>query len=163
MHFQDRITEFKLASPLPGRALAWLYVSILFAGLYGLRALIKDIPPQDHIALSFILCSMLLQAWFYLRQTRLRISLAHNRCWLRHHHLGHFREQSLPVSQIHSAKLEFDQSQKGTDTLSARIVLVTSLGMIPVNQTYSRKAWVLEQACNHINHFLESQNQYLKA
>ncbi|MFK8082046.1 MAG: hypothetical protein AB8B97_17300 [Granulosicoccus sp.] len=163
MHLQDRITEFTMASPLPRQALAWLYASIFFASLYVLRALIEEIPPLDRIALSFILCFLLIQTGFSLRQTRLRISLPHNRCWLRHHHLGQFKEQSLPVSQIHSAKLEFEELQGGTDTRSARIVLVTSLGMIPVDQGFSDKAKLLGLTCENINYFLNSQNEYLQA
>ncbi|MFK7859532.1 MAG: hypothetical protein AB8B64_11935 [Granulosicoccus sp.] len=163
MPAQDRITEFTMMSPLPGKALVWLYAFFLIASLYIVRALIEDIPPQDHVALSFILCFLLTQVWCRLEQTRLRISLPYNRCWLRHHHLGKYKEQSLPVSQIHSAKLEYDDSQTSSNGGSARIVLVTSLGMIPVSLTYSEKARLLDQSCHHINCFLESQKLYFQA
>ncbi|MFK7994267.1 MAG: hypothetical protein AB8B87_09020 [Granulosicoccus sp.] len=152
-----------MALPLPRRALAWLTVSILVSGLYMFRVLIEEIPPQDHVALSFIVCFLLTQTALHLEQTRLRISLPHNRCWLRHHHLGKVREQSLPVTQIHSARLEYSDGQQDLESLNARIVLVTSLGMIPVSHKHTHKAWVLDRTCNHINHFLESKQKYFQA
>ena len=163
MHTQYNNTEFNIASPLTRRALGWLYASGLVASLYLIRVLIEEIPPQDHLALSFIVCGLLVQTWFHLEQTCLKISLPYNRCWLRHHHLGKTREQSLPVSQIHSARLEYSDVQQHSDIRYARIVLVTSLGMIPASRNYSDKAWLLDQDCNHINHFLESQKLFFQA
>lgn len=163
MHTHNDKTELNIVSPLTRCALGWLYSSILVACLYAVRVMVEEIPPQDHLALSFILCFLLIQTWFRLDRTRLRISLPHNRCWLHHHHLGLTREQSLPVSQIHSARLEYSDLQKSTDTNYARIVLVTSLGMIPASLNYSDKAWKLDQTCSYINHFLESQRLLFKA
>lgn len=163
MHTQHSLTEITIASPLTRHALGWIYTSLMVASAYLVRALIEDIPPQDHLALSIILCFLLIQSWIHLEQTRLRISLPHNRCWLRHRHLGIIKEQSIPVSQIHSARLEYSDAARHAKGQYARIVLVTSLGMIPASLTYSDKPWRLDQTCIHINQFLDSQKQLFQA
>ena len=46
---------------------------------------------------------------------------------------------------------------------NTRIVLVTSLGMIPVNEEYQVDAPDLDDACERINAFLASQTKFMRA
>lgn len=138
-------------------------MATLLAGFYLIRAMTQVIPPEDHVALSAILCTFLLLALINLEQTVLKISLSQNRCWLRHHRLGMLKERSLPVSQIHSAKVEYLTAKGDTDMQFARLVLVTSLGMIPVNEHFQEHPTRMDSACQQINSFLHSQRQYLAA
>jgi len=163
MYPKDCVTQLKLSSPLPRSALAWLAITALIAGLYIWRASIEFIPPEDHVALSIILCCLLTQLWMQVEQTRVTISLPHNRCWLRHHRMGRYTEKSLPVSQIHSARIEHADTPIYGDIYPARIVLVTSLGMIPASTYYPDKPRLLYNTCTRINTFLGSNESYFHA
>lgn len=163
MRLTDNITELRMTLPLPRSTLMWFGISAFFTSLYIIRSSIELIPPQDHVALSLILCFLLGQSWLHLEQTRIRINLPHNRCRVRHHRMGVFSERSLPVSQIHSARVEFDSASAGTASPPARMVLVTSLGMIPASLYYSDKLWHLDKECQLINGFLESSELFFHA
>lgn len=163
MRCREYLTELKLESPLPQTAMLWLAVTLLLAALYISRMFVDIIPPEDHVAIALLLCIFLTQVWVNLEQIVVEISLPNNRCWLRHHRMGKLRERSLPVSQIHSARMEYEQTENVTQAQSARIVLVTSLGMIPVSEHYQTDATLLERACGQINSFLQSQQRYLQA
>ena len=163
MRCREYLTELELESSLPRTAWVWLSVTMLLASLYLLRAMTQDIPPEDHVALSLLLCTFLTLVWLNLKQTVLKFSLPENRCWLRHHRCGTSRELSLPVSQIHSAKAEYQSANGDAQTQLGRIVLITSLGMIPVSEYFEENPTLLDRACQQINRFLQSQEQYLTA
>ncbi len=163
MHCRKHSTDLTLQSPLPKVAIVWFGITLFIALLYCIRATIEIIPPQDHFALSIVLCFLLGQVLISMEQTVLKISLPYNRAWLKHHRFCNHHERSLPVSQIHSARLEYSKNpQEGADDC-ARIVLVTALGMIPVTEEYEKKTVRLRQTCTQINRFLESQTQYFTA
>lgn len=67
------------------------------------------------------------------------------------------------MSQIHSAKIEYAGNRDRHDVHNARIVLVTSLGMIAVNEDYLEDAPDLDDACKKINGFLASQAGFMAA
>lgn len=163
MRCQELLTELRLESQLPPKAHLWLCITLFVAGLYLLRSLLQTIPPEDHVAISLVICFFLTQLWFSLEKTSVKLSLHDNRCWLRHHRLGKYDELSLPVSQIHSAKLEYEAKPASDAAPKARITLITSLGMIPINQQYQGNPARLHYACKQINHFLESQPHFLQA
>lgn len=163
MHCSEHPTDLKLQSSLPKGALVWLGITLFFTSLYVIRASMDVIPPEDHIALSLILCFLLSQLLMNVEQTVLKISLPYNRAWLQHHRFGRRDERSLPVSQIHSARVEYsDTPQNGTPDC-ARIVLITALGMIPVNEKYQTNPVQLGKNCQQINSFLESQKLFFEA
>lgn len=157
MRMIESATELQLRSALPRAMVFWLAITALVCVLYITRCLHDDVPPQDHVALAFILCFLLTQAWLKLEQNTLRIDLSFNRCWLYQHRFCFSRVQSLPVSQIHSARVE-----NASHTLS-RVVLVTSSGMIPLSEGYSRANSDVIETTEHINRFLQSQCQFLPA
>lgn len=163
MRCREYLTELEMESSLPRTAWGWLTLALLLAGMYLLRAMIQDIPPEDHLALSLLLCTFLALVWINLEQTVLKFSLPENRCWLRHHRCGMLKERSLPVSQIHSARVEYQSTSGNADTQLARLVLVTSLGMIPVSEHYQENPALMDGACHQINSFLQSQQLYLTA
>jgi len=156
-------TELTLASRLSTHACAWLAVCAVVASLYLVRTFIDDVPPQDHVALALILCVLLTQAWISMEQIVVKISLAHNRCWLRQRRFIRQSERSLPATQIHSAKLEYQDNQIEANAPLARIVLITSLGMIPVSSDYRSETRDLLSACERINRFLRTQHSLLPA
>ena len=163
MRYREYLTELELESSLPRTAWAWLSVTVLLASMYLLRAMTQDIPPEDHVALSLLLCTFLALVWINLEQTVLTFSLPENRCWLRHHRCGTLKERSLPVSAIHSAQVEYRSISENARQQPGRIVLVTSLGMIPVSEHFQENPAPLDRACLQINSFLQSQQQYLAA
>ena len=59
--------------------------------------------------------------------------------------------------------VEYLTAKGDTDMQLARLVLVTSLGMIPVNEHFQENPTRMDSACQHINSFLHSQRQYLAA
>ena len=163
MRCREYLTELELELSLPRLAWAWLSVSMLIGSLYLIRAITQDIPPEDHVALSLLLCTFLALVWMNLEQTVLKFSLPENRCWLRHHRHGTLKERSLPVSQIHSVKVEYQSASAYPHTQLGRIVLITSLGMIPVSEHFQENPTLLDSACRQINSFLQSQQQFLTA
>jgi len=163
MRCQEYSTELTLASRISPSARLWIGACTLVAGLYILRAILQEIPPQDHVALALILCMLLTQAWLNLKPTVVKINLSQNRCWLKHRNFIRLKERSLPVTQIHSAKLEFQSRPDSIDGPFARIVLITSLGMIPVNADYQANTGELRGACDRLNRFLESHQRMLSA
>ncbi len=163
MHCREYPTDLKLHSPLPRIAKIWLGVALFIASLYIVRASIEVIPPEDHFALSVLLCFLLGQVLLSIEQSVLKISLPYNRAWLHHRSFGRYHERSLPVSQIHSARLEFSKKPHDDAPDTARIVLVTALGMIPVSEKYQKNPKHLGTICRQINSFLESQEGLLKA
>jgi|GEM_PF-3611758 len=163
MRCRTFLTELKLDSYLPPKMQLWLAASLFVAVLYVLRTLIETIAPQDHLAISLILCFLLVQTWLSFEKTSVKISLPDNRCWLRHHRPGTYQERSLPVSQIHSAKLQYKEFSCPDIQPHARIALITSLGMIPVNEQYQRNPAQLLNACQEINCLLESQPRFFRA
>lgn len=160
---QNLVTELKLESPLPSKSRLWLCITLLLSSLYLYRNHIQTIPPEDHVAIALFVCFLLTQFWISIEKTSIEISLSNNRCWLRYHRLGRSHALSLPASQIHSATLEYEESPTHTTAPNARIALVTSLGMIPVNQDYQENPQRLHDACERINRFLQSQTQLLQA
>jgi hypothetical protein len=163
MRCRTFLTELKLESHLPPKMQLWLAASLFVAVLYVLRTLIENIAPQDHLAISTVLCLLLTQTWLSFEKTSLKISLPDNRCWLRHHQPGKYNERSLPVSQIHSARLQYQEFSCPDEPAHARITLVTSLGMIPVNEQYQRNPAQLQDACQKINGLLQSQTRFFCA
>ena len=159
----DILTELTLQSQLPPRARLWLCITLFLSGMYLFRTLIQTIPPEDHVAIALIICFLLTQFWFSIERTSIKISLPHNRCWLSYHRLGKSHELSLPISQIHSAQLQFEEKPTPGTTPNARITLVTSLGMIPVSQQYQGNPARLHANCEQINCFLESRMRFLEA
>lgn len=159
----DSNIVLRMTLPLPASTLIWLGLTIFFASLYLIRVSVDLIPPQDHVALSLILCFLLVQLWLRLEQTRITINLAHGRCRVRHHRMGSYSERSMPVALIHSARLEYNSNSAVTESSPARLVLLTSLGMIPASLYYSNKAWRLDRECQRINHFLKSNERFLHA
>lgn len=157
------LTGMTLASPIPKPALIWMGIALGLAGLYALRALLTEIPPQDHVALSLVLCALLLQVGINLERYVLKISLSENRCWVYHHRAGACNVRSLPVSAIHSACLEMQPRNNTLNPELGRLVLITSLGMIPIGEKYLQKSNLLEQTCQQINDFLASRDRYLHA
>lgn len=163
MRCKQYLTELKLDLSFPTHALTWLAAASMFGTLYGLRAIHEFIPPEEHVAFTAILCALLSQVLFNLEQTSLTIRLDENRCWLRHYRFGKKRETSIPVSQIHSAKLEYASGGDRDIVHPARIVLITSLGMIPVNEEFQADSLDLDDACRRINGFLASQVRFMLA
>ena len=159
----DILTELTVQSQLPPKARLWLCVTLLLSGMYLCRILMQTIPPEDHVAIALIICFLLTQFWFSIERTSIKISLPHNRCWLSYHRLGKSNELSLPVSQIHSAQLQFEEKPAHGTTPNARIALVTTLGMIPASQQYQGNPVQLHVNCEQINRFLESRMRFLEA
>ncbi|MFK7891709.1 MAG: hypothetical protein AB8B63_12915 [Granulosicoccus sp.] len=163
MYDQNDVTELKLRAPLPRDSLLWLAAVLLIAVIYGFRGLVDDIPPQDHVALAMILIVMLTQVLITLEQNILIISLSKKRAWVMHHQMGRRYERSLPLSVIHSAQLQFDDKVTAEAGSTARIVLVTSLGMIPMSGKFNSYLNHLQQSSEKINAFLKLQERYLSA
>lgn len=156
-------TDLQLNSALPRSAQICLGVTGAIASMYLLRSILSDIPPQDHVAISLLLCGLLLIFWALIDQVQVTISLSYNRCWVQRHRFGNTTHTSFPVSQIHSAKAEKHPDPMPGREQESRIVLVTSLGMIPVGDSYSHDWPSTHAACETINHFLASQDDFLNA
>lgn len=163
MRCKQYLTELKLDSTIPTGAIIWLAAATMFGSLYAIRAINQFIPPEENLAYSAILCVLLCQALFSLKKTSLTIRLDENRCWLRHYRFGRKHETSIPISHIHSAKLEYAGCSNRHVVHNTRIVLITSLGMIPVNEEYQVHAPDLDDACQRINDFLASQVKFMRA
>ncbi len=163
MRCKQYLTELKLNSSIPTGTIIWFAAASLFGSLYGIRAFAEFIPPEEHLAFCAILCVLLSQVLCTLKQTSLTLRLDENRCWLRHYRFGRKHETSIPVSQIHSAKIEYAGCSNRHVVHNTRIVLVTSLGMIPVNEEYQVDAPDLDDACERINAFLASQTKFMRA
>lgn len=156
-------TELHLNSALPRSAIVSLCVTGGVALLYILRSWLGDIPPEDHVAIALLLCGLLASTWIAFDQIHVTISLSHNRCWVQRHRLGGTTRTSIPVSQIHSAKPEKRPDPLPGKEEEARIVLITSLGMIPVCEHYFHDFPSTREACETINRFLASQKDFLNA
>lgn len=163
MRCKAYLTGMTLASPIPKPALIWLGITLALGSLYGFRALLTEIPPQDHVALSLLLCALLTQVGMSLERYMLKLSLTENRCWVSHHRAGSRSVRSLPISVIHSACLEMHQSNRSEHSGLGRIVLITSLGMIPISEKYQANLTLLEKTCQQINDFLATKDRYLYA
>lgn len=163
MYRRNDATELELRAPLPRDSLLWLAVALFIASVYGFRGLVDDIPPQDHVALAMIQIVILTQVWITLEQNILKISLSEKRAWVQHHRMGRRYERSLPLSVIHSARLEYDDQAPTGAKRPARIVLVTSLGMIPMSGKFNSDLDHLQQSLEEINTFLQLQELYFSA
>jgi len=163
MSFRHSNTNLTLHSEINTKTLIWLVAAAGLFILYALRCLMETLPPEDHFSLSLIGCFLLTQALFSLDQTSIKLSLEYNRCWLRHHRFGRTREMSVPVTQIHSARTEVNPAPPIGAAPYSRIVLITSIGMIPLNENYSHRLHNAATTCERINQFLDSRDDFLPA
>ena len=162
MRVATQATELNLSSPLSRSVIVSLAGTGFLALLYIFRSYISDIPPQDHIALSILLCMLLLNTWRMIDLIHVKFSLSHNRCWVSRYRFCTTQRKSVPVSQIHSARLDMCPNPE-TPAHSSRIVLVTSMGMLPVCDHYFLDVASTKALCLDINNFLASQNDFLAA
>lgn len=164
MHVAANATELQLRSPLPWRVMISLMCTGVMGTLYAYRCLVSEIPPQDHVALSLLLCMMLLNSWRMMDTVQIRFSLTKDRCWVRRTRFGHTREHSVPLSQIHSARFTLGPSSTALATAyCGTITLITSLGVIPVFEQQKANMGSMRELCEQINAFLASRNHYLTA
>lgn len=163
MRSQDSITEVHLNSAWTRSAMVSVWIAGVIALHYLLRIVMADIPFQDHVMLLSIIGVLLASAWATIDQVSVRISLAQDCCWVRHHRFGATRQRSIPVTQIHSARTELCPDPEPGIKPKARIVLITSLGKIPVCEPYFLDHMYTQLQCETINQLLGTQSNCLAA
>lgn len=163
MRKRHQKTRLTLSSAISGEAIIWIATTCIFLGLYTLRCALEPITVQFHALLTGIVCFALIQALSALDHTSISMCRSTNRCRLKKHKLGGARERSIPLSQIHSALIETSPATAAVKNPRTRVVLITTLGMIPVNDQYRISRSSALTICGDINHFLKSGKDFLIA
>ena len=136
MRAEESATELRLQSGLPKPAALRLGIALGLLMMYAGRAVTETIPPQDHIALSLLICGALISAWTHLDRLYVTFSLTHDRCWMTRRRFVSTSRQSIPVTQIHSARTEPCEADVPSNKPRARVVLLTSMGKIALEERY---------------------------